>query len=183
MASNGKIKAKRLKKQLAKKPAALPPRPPAICRLDVTTNCCGGSSRESSNDGWDRGDTYTQWTVNGLRLTNREYGDVTADFEVQAGDTVYLVYAIYSTGDSFGHDTNANIEFITVHKDRAIAEANERALNGKTTYLVKGGNYDWNVNLQTDTGIVFPYHVPWLGYFESLTGVYVESFTVQPTKA
>lgn len=180
MASNTKIKKKRVAKQLKAEPAALPPAPPALARLNVITNSYENTTREASTDDrWDRGNTHTSWSVNGLRLVDQEYSDVTADFEVKEGDTVYLVYAIYSTGDSFGHDENSRIEYITVHKDRSIAEANERALNGKTSNQDKNGKYDWSINLQTDSGIVIPYFVPWLGYFESLSGVHVESFVVE----
>jgi hypothetical protein len=183
MASNGKIKRKRLKKELAKEPAALPARPPVLCRLEVVNDHYSHTTRHpDTNDRWDRGNTHSNWTVSGLRLTNREYGDVTADFEVMAGDVLYMVYAIYSTGDSFGRDENGRIDYITVHKSGEIARANEKALNAKTTLKGKNGDYEWNVNLQTDSGIVFPYHVPWLGYFESLTGVYVEAFEVRPSE-
>jgi hypothetical protein len=184
MASNGKIRAKRLKKQLAKTPAALPPRPAEVCRLEVISSGYGDTTRApATDDRWDRGDTSTHWVVSGLRLTNRAYGDVTADFEVKPGDVLYLVYAIYSTGDSFGRDTNARIEYITVHKDYEIAKANEQVLRGKTSSRNKRGDYEWSVNLQTDSGIVFPYHVPWLGYFESLSDIYIESYTVEQAKS
>jgi hypothetical protein len=52
-------------------------------------------------DEWDRDDTYTSWSVNGVLLSKGDRwdtGEVPVDFDVKPGDTVYLLYAIYSTG-------------------------------------------------------------------------------------
>jgi hypothetical protein len=142
--------------------------------LEVIAQSFNHSSREPDHySEWDRGTTWTDWTVSGIRLAAR-YPDITVDFQVKPGEVVHLIYATYSTGDSFGRDENGRIDYILVHKNRELAEKNVELLRAKTN---KDQNY--TVNLTTDTGIVIPYYVPWLGYFQSLTDVYVEAFLVK----
>jgi hypothetical protein len=152
---------------------------PVLINLWVVANSHERVTRGSnSNDPWSSEDTHTSWSVTGIRMSSpyASYGDITADFEVKQGDVLHLVYAIYSTGNSFGMAENGRIDYITVHKDRSIAEMNAEVLRTKK----QDEHYsDWNAIIHTDSGILIPYHVPWLGYFESLTGVYVVGLTVE----
>lgn len=85
--------------------------------------------------------------------------------ELKEGDIVYVVYAVYSTGNSFGHQADGSFEFISVHKDETIAHDNARGLKEGTQKFLK-----------QDDGTETPYTwYPWDGYFESLTYIQVES--------
>ena len=77
-------------------------------------------TREAVRDEWDRDDTASTWSVGGLRLTE-DYPDVSACFPIKAGDIVYLLYVVYSTGDSFGHSEDGSISFVDVFKTHAKA--------------------------------------------------------------
>ena len=67
-------------------------------------------------DEWSRDSTSTEWTVNGVSIGDDRY-ELSLPGEVKAGDTVWLVWAVWSDGDSFGHDAGARIDFVTVHRD------------------------------------------------------------------
>jgi hypothetical protein len=129
----------------------------------------------NSDDDWDRGDTHTDHTVNGLVIG--EDSNCLSLADVAVGDKIWLVYAIYSTGDSFGHDSNEQIEFFTVHRNEEVARYNARVLEGFDS------NADYNRRnkffLSLDDGTQFQTVPPWCGYFESLSAVYCECFVVQ----
>lgn len=126
------------------------------------------------HDEWDRDDTDTNWDFGDiyfeLGTTNRKsYGDL--DIIVSKEDAeqteTYAVIAVWSTGDSFGHDSGRCAEIISVHHD--YDEAN----NAKET-LEGIGEKDKNVNkIPLGNGYFVPGYVPWFGYFESLCYVTV----------
>lgn len=152
-----------------------------VSRLRVDRDSQVHITRQADpNERWDADDTCTNWNVERLYLISIDGdGDVIADFAVSAGDLLYLVYAVYSTGNSFGSDTNAAIDFISVHRTEEQAKAVQQVLRDKKSKYDKRGNFDWTALIPLDSGVIFPYHCPWLGYFESLTDVYVKSFVVE----
>lgn len=135
----------------------------------------GGSD---PNDRWSRDSTSTTWNVHGLVLGEDHHG-LCLDGLVRPGDTVWLVYAVWSDGDSFGHDEGARIDFITVHREEAIARANAEMLVKATN---RDHGYGYKVRLLLDNNTILPYTVPWLGYFESLDYVRCEPFKVGQTE-
>lgn len=135
----------------------------------------------ATDDQWDRGDTRTSWQINEIHLDER--GDILADFPIEEGDSVHLVYAVYSTGDSFGRSESGCMEFFTVHRDLARAEANAEILRAQNSDRVSfGGTFVMEAALTTDAGLLLVTRVPWLGYFESLEEVCVETFVVGPDR-
>jgi hypothetical protein len=132
-------------------------------------------TRRAERDEWDRDDTHTSWVVYGLAFS--EYGDLHVSGPVQSGDGFHVIYAIYSTGDSFGHDSCGQIEAIMAHRNRDIAEENARRLREPIPQKSNFG--EMTVNLLTDEGEEVPYHRPWLGYFESLESLIVEELGVE----
>jgi hypothetical protein len=120
---------------------------------------------------YDRADTVTQWDVHGISLSDKdgEYA-LPVDFPVQVGDKVYVVYAIYSSGDTFHRDVSSNFEVISFHKNYDIAMKNQEALQE----LHKNAQ----MQIEYDSGAVVKRYCPWDGYFESLDNVIVEVYTV-----
>ena len=149
-----------------------------MIKLGVHVDSHVTTTRErDTDDSWDRGSTSTTWYVNSIALPRKlenEYKSGgprdTIDYEgeVNLGDEMYLLYAVYSTGDSFGHDADGMIDFISVHKDPAVAQYNHDQLNGASG----------TVKLKSDDGTEWNYYVPWNGYFESLSYINVDSFNV-----
>lgn len=124
-------------------------------------------------DSWSRDSTATSWTFDNLSVTRPIYGFselASADFEVKPGDVVHVVVAVWSTGDSFGHDEGAQCEVFGVYKDLEKAKACEEALEKATEY---------ELIIKTESGKTLKLHCPWHGYFESLDYVQVLTMTVQ----
>ena len=124
-----------------------------------TRNKSVDTSRPDPTDSWDRADTHTTWYVEGLGLQDTDYSDSVPNYlAAKVGDTLWVLYAVYSTGDSFGRDEDANLEFINVFARREDAITARHSLaDGNPPYTLSNG--------QT---ITFGW-IPWNGYFESLS--------------
>jgi hypothetical protein len=130
------------------------------------------TTRESDpDDRWDRDDTA--FVLTGIRVepsdeeqSNNVFGyDRVFDFSAADDATkVYLVYAEYSTGDTFGREEGQVIAFDTFEFDY---QANKLASRLRTAEGYSLGN---------DHGE--DYYIPWNGYFESLTDVSVTELSL-----
>ena len=103
-------------------------------------------TRESDPDEtWDRDDTCSDWSFLSASVTEERDGwDLIVPFDAKNGDTVWVVAAVYSTGDSFGRDDRACVEYIDAfldsHKARDCAravEASRKSWNDHTDKEVK----------------------------------------------
>jgi hypothetical protein len=127
------------------------------------------------NDNWDRGDTSSSTDFGDLFLSKEgQDTNLTIPGEVNVGDQLFIIVAEYSTGDSFGHDENACIEVISAHRYREIAEHNCGILRNVTK--------EYSANIFLDDGRMFKTHVPWTGYFESLTELHLLERTIVEPK-
>lgn len=119
------------------------------------------------DDEWDSDDKCTTWSVHGITLSDNDGSKaLPADFSVQAGDTVWVVYAVYSTADTFHHHTGAYLEVLSFHKNESKARRNAQAAHNTP------------LKIEFDNEKVLERHCPWDGYFESLDYVDVKSFVV-----
>jgi hypothetical protein len=150
-------------------------------------------------DAWSRDSTRSSWDVHGIALSDK-YPEVTACFPVADGDTVYLLYAIYSTGDSFGHDEDGRISFIEVFKTLEKAETAAKAIREHCDWYTgmhnrwtpmsakdrkavqKKYSSEYTVSIVRENGEKMDVHASWNGYFESLSYVEVASFVVGANK-
>jgi hypothetical protein len=129
-------------------------------------------------DRWDRASTYTSWRVEGVELSDSDkYQAMQVDFPVKIGDKVWALYAVYSTGDSFGHDDGRNLELISFHKKESVARSNYETLIKR-----KPGDVKFSAKIKTDSGKQIDFYVPWDGYFESLDYLELESFKVEKSE-
>lgn len=147
--------------------------PPAVY-LHLDTNSWTDVTREADpDDSWGADDTSTSWTVNGISLSDKDgHQALPADFPVEVGDTVYVVYAVYSTGDSFHRADGEYLEVLSFHKNSAIAYKNKASAEGP-----RKDRHD--MTIEFDSGAKVQRYCPWDGYFESLDSVSVESFIVK----
>lgn len=116
-------------------------------------------TRENNGEPYDGEDTSTDWTFGEVSLLKGSESFET-DFDVNDGDKIYVVVAVWSTGDSFSHHSQGESEIFGVFKTE------EEADNFKTYFeTVSTDNYyvDWGGR---------KIHLPWYGYFEHLD--YVE---------
>ena len=131
------------------------------------------------DDQWDRDDTRSEHTMQYISIAKEgDWNTITYPGEVKPGDKVYLLFAVYSTGDSFGHDEDRSVELISVHKDLNCAKYNYKMLEG-----VNKDSYSAQVELSQDNGTTWKMNPPWCGYFERLSYARVAGFTVLPEGA
>ena len=135
----------------------------------------GGVSRgRDYDDKWDRDDTYVEHSIKGFRIAKKtDYRDLVASFVPKKNTPYYLLYAVYDTGDSFGRD-DGKIEFFDLYDNLEAADASCKILDGFTNNY-KDNNDDPSVIIFDNEFKPYKIYVPWLGYFESLQGVYVET--------
>lgn len=137
--------------------------------LHLETSSYAYCTREPYDE-WDRGDSAREWAVHGVHLAPHD-GEhaLPVDFDVVVGDIVHAVYAVYSTGDTFGHDAGAYLEVLSFNKDAAMAARNcasAKANQGELT-------------IEFDSGGVVRRQRPWDGYFESLDYVHHGAYRVR----
>lgn len=103
------------------------------------------------DDPWDKDDTITTWSFGEAELiSNKKYGAFPVDDSFEDAHKVYLVVAIWSTGDSFHQATADSAEIFGAFTNREEAETEAERLRNAT----KDEKY-----------------LPWHGYFESLEEV------------
>lgn len=127
----------------------------------------------STDDEWDRDDTCSDHSVTGLEIGEDHHGLSIPD--AVTGEELHLVYAVYSTGDSFGHDRNLNFEPIMLHRNLDLANANASLLAAADA---EEAGYGASVMLTMDDGTTMRYVMPWTGYFESLGYVEVQTLVL-----
>lgn len=117
----------------------------------------------------------------------KDVPDVVSDFDIQKGETCYVVWVEYNSGNSFGTAENENVEVVGVFRDKKCAKELEKAivdLNRKCQLGEFDNCENWDDTykfyFKTSDGQEFKYgHCPWYGYFESLSNVYVEEAVME----
>lgn len=127
--------------------------------------------REYRDDGGDdifRPDSYTTWYKDTFQVfINRPNSDVGYEVEYfstkedfEEGDKIFVVYAIYGTGDSLGFDDHVAFEILGGFHSKEDAEKLR------------------NVFLSGDVNKI-GYIPPWEGYFEDLSEIGIFKAKVQ----
>lgn len=106
---------------------------------------------------------YGEWSAsysNSFRSISKDdkYPDVTSARDFVVGESAYLVWAEWSSGDSFGTSNYCSVEAFGLFKDKGEADAFRLVLENASEADGK-----W---------------LPWFGYFESLNCVHVEHVTI-----
>lgn len=136
------------------------------------------------NDEWDRANTSTSRSFVGVSMTKPDdyklsYESFVSDFHVEVGDTIYLVVAEYSNGDSFGHDYNCGCEVVSTHKTLQAAQEVCDAIHNEDCYVQKKGVYGDYLRVTASDGVEVNLYPPWRGYFNSLEDVTIIEGTVR----
>lgn len=147
-------------------------------KVDIGQECENEIEADEEYGSWER--SYSNW----FEKISKTKGvpDVVSDFDIQPGETCYVVWVEYSSGNSFGTAENENVEAVGVFKDKECARQLEKAivdLNHKN----RRGEFDncenwddtYKFYFKTSDGQEFKYgHCPWYEYFDTLENVYVE---------
>ena len=107
--------------------------------------------------------------------------DVVSELDLPAGSVAWIVWVVWSTGDSFGWAKNSHVEVLAIFDHEWYANA--------FADYVRNGDYESNnsflggtdkpFTFQSEDGQEFKYdYIPWDGYFESLEAVHVDKVKV-----
>ena len=124
------------------------------------------------------GEQFGEWsasytnTFKGVSLSEAN-ANLRAPFTAKTGAVVYVVWAEWSSGDSFGSDTCGSKEELAIFQTHAIALE-------YVQWLQAFDHTDWKPHIcKTSDGQEFTHgYLPWQGYFESLEGIYIETCTL-----
>lgn len=120
--------------------------------VSVETKNIGG---DDPDDYWSRNSTTGDVDVVSVSIIEEDsYDMIATDDNYKVGDTVYILHAVYTTGDSFGRD-GGNYELLGAYK----------TLDAAKSALV----HFENIN---------DYSVPWIGYFESLDNIKITELEI-----
>ena len=160
------MKAKEFKERLVGK----------LYSIEVEDDLRGHETSEADpDDKWSRASTHTDHNITGFKVSpESHYGDVMIPYEPERGVDYYLLCVVYSTGDSFGHDSGSSVEYIGLYtkEELHVAKENERRIETHNS-----GKHDTTLQLLMPNTYEFRTHIPWHGYFESLD--YVDIVTIQ----
>ena len=137
-------------------------------RIEVT--------REATLDEWDGDDTNEIHDIEGFTIVNENgYYDLKVPFEIDKNKTYYLVYVIYSSGDSFHHE-ESRIDFIELYEDVKMAKEVAKIIEDDYRNW-ESTEKDWSVEIFNSNGEKYKIHCPWKGYFERLSYAEVEAIS------
>lgn len=139
--------------------------------VESFTESMGGYDPENE---WSRDSTETTNRVLSAHLKkDQSYHSMPMDFKVDKGDDVFIVWAEYTTGDSFGRD-GGNVELVLAFESYDKAEMCEKKIK---EHYNNGDSY--TLDLKSSSGKDISFFVPWKGYFESLDCVNIDKIMVQ----
>ncbi len=133
------------------------------------------TSKADPDDKWSRASTHTEHNITGFKVRSEiQYGDVMVPYEPEIDVDYYLLYVVYSTGDSFGHDSGNSVEYIGLYTKEELHIAKE---NQQRIETHNRGKRETKLQLLMPNTSDFDIYVPWHGFFESLD--YVNIATIQ----
>ena len=144
---------------------------------------CEVTREAEPGERWDNDDVSYDHYIKGIKLVDHnEYGDIDLGYKPEEGKLYYLLYVTYSTGDSF-HREDGRISFVDLYRTREEAEENvklmrehyEKARDRRFERIKKEKFNPYSVELKNHEGNVFSFHCPYVGYFERLSSIEVES--------
>ncbi len=123
------------------------------------------------DDKWGRECTYTERDLFELFLVE-DHSEICGytleiDEEIVEGDEIYVLFAEYSTGDSFGDDERWGFWFVEASRDHIFLEViKDKLQKGKTV-------------ITNRTGKKYNVQIPWAGYFGNLDELHLMKLKVR----
>jgi len=146
--------------------------------VDLESRCV--DSEHSPEEYGDWCESYENSIGQYARKTDK-YPDVASIHDIEKGLNAFVVWIVWSSGDSFGHAYGAHSEVIGLFKDMESALSLKESIekwrpNEKTKKWEEQYSYFFN----TPDGQIFESgFAPWAGYFESLDSVNVDTVVIQ----
>jgi len=140
-----------------------------------TSHNLGG---QHEDDDWSRDSYSTDHNIVGFKCaaeSENRYYDLTVPYYPEDDTTYYVLYAVYTTGDSFGQDPGRGVEFIGFYKSDQLDIANDNMSKIESDDF-SGKSESFSIKLRTPDGQnTFTQSCGWKGYFESLDYVDIAS--------
>ncbi len=130
------------------------------------------------NDSWSADSTHTDHNIVGFKFAKENFlTEIKVPFEILPNKDYYLVYALYTTGDSFSNHSG-NMEYIDLYDNEDLA--NEVVKTIELDYKIYGKRKDssfdnYSVVIKNNMGNEFKMSCPWKGYFERLDSIEAKS--------
>jgi hypothetical protein len=102
---------------------------------------------------------------------NLDREEFPVSYPVAAGDVVHVLYMIYTTGDSFGHESGL-LDVLYVFSDEDLVK--------HATNEVRAQEREYTIEVEVEGGKTLTLYNLGSGDFDSVTLVDYESFTVEP---
>jgi hypothetical protein len=119
-----------------------------------------------TDDKWDRDSTERTWSFGKISASSGfDYIETDRDFQI--GQKLFLIVAVWSSGDSFGYDGGEYMEIFAVYDDVNLAVEAEKLLSETTIPLILPEGFEVR-------------YLPWRGYFEKLDYVQIVEGTLYP---
>jgi len=131
-------------------------------KVDISSYC---TESEYSDEPYGDWYTNTSNSFESISITDK-YPDVASVEEFKTGDEVYVVWAEWSSGDSFGHGDRCSTEALAVFSKSE--DAYGFAAECEKSNSKEGYSFTASTGQKFNSG-----YVPWSGYFESLDGIHV----------
>lgn len=117
------------------------------------------------------------------KLPDEDSFEVVSELDLPSGSEAWIVWVVWSSGDSFGWAENRHVEVLAIFDHERYANAffadYVRNLHYEHNNLFMGGT-DKPFIFQSEDGQKFVYkYIPWDGYFESLEAVNVDKVLVE----
>lgn len=119
-------------------------------------------SSTTVDDETDPDRSYTSWTFGDVTLQqpSNDFRSIADNFGLVAGDVIFLVVAIWSTGDSMSTCDDGSCDIMSAHKFQWDADISVVQLRNATKAI------------RLQDGYTIP-HLPWTGWFDDLSRVEV----------
>ena len=130
------------------------------------------------DDEWSRDSYDTAHDIAGFKCaaeSENKYYDLTVPYYPEDDTAYYVLYAVWTTGDSFGTDPGRGIEFIGFYKEDQLDVANENMRKIESDDF-NSKSESFSIKLKTPDGTqTYDQSCGWKGYFESLDYVQIDS--------
>lgn len=115
-------------------------------------------------------------------IPDEESFEVVSELDLPAGSDAWIVWVVWSTGDSFGWAKNSHVEVLAIFDHEWYADAFADYVRGEDYESVNPFTHESDnpFDFQSYDGQEFEIkYIPWDGYFESLEAVNVHKVRVE----
>lgn len=158
----------------ARKDKMAPELPPSW-GLKIHVDQCTEVTREATEDEWDADDLQHTTSIVSVEPCGESHADVVVDFEPRPGESAWLVKVVYSTGDSFHHESGL-MTVVAAFSTERLAEQALAAIESCKNESV------YSIRVFSESARMQSIHCMWKGYFDSLDSASVERFEISGPK-